>query len=420
MNTPALVPWAIGANVYEVNIRQYTPEGTFQAFSQHLPRLKEMGVAILWLMPITPISQLHRLGTLGSYYACSSYVQINEEFGTLQDFKQLVQQAHALDMKLIIDWVANHTGWDHEWTTHHADWYIKDAGGNFTEKNGWKDVIDLDFSKTEMREAMKAAMMFWVQEAGIDGFRCDMAHLVPLNFWKEAREFCETNKPLYWLAECEQSDYHAVFNTSYAWGWMHATEKYHKGEGNLQNVRQVLHAYSQYPAGANKLFFTSNHDENSWNGTEYEKYGNAALAWAVFSCTWPGMPLLYSGQEMALKKRLEFFNKDVIEWTATPPLAEFYQRLFQLRASNLAIREGELFILPSQQDDKVLLFFRKYQEQIVLILLNVSSESRVQVTVEHPWLPGKYRQLFSRLAYDFGLKENFELQSGEYLVFEKL
>jgi glycosidase len=371
-------------------------------------------------MPITPISQLHRLGTLGSYYACSSYVQINEEFGTLQDFKQLVQQAHALDMKLIIDWVANHTGWDHEWTTHHADWYVKDAAGNFTEKNGWKDVIDLDFSKTEMREAMKAAMMFWVQEANIDGFRCDMAHLIPLDFWKEAREFCEMNKPLYWLAECDQSDYHAVFNTSYAWGWMHATEKFHKGEGSLQDVRQVLHAYTQYPAGANKLFFTSNHDENSWNGTEYEKYGNAALAWAVFSCTWPGMPLLYSGQEMALKKRLEFFNKDVIEWTATPPLAEFYQRLFQLRASNAAIREGELFILPSQQDDKVLLFFRKYQEQIVLILLNVSSESRVQVTVEHPWLPGKYRQLFSRLAYDFGLKENFELQSGEYLVFEKL
>jgi glycosidase len=281
-------------------------------------------------------------------------------------------------------------------------------------------VIDLDFSKTEMREAMKAAMMFWVQEAGIDGFRCDMAHLVPLDFWKEAREFCETNKPLYWLAECDQSDYHAVFNTSYAWSWMHATEKFHKGEGSLQDVRQVLHAYTQYPAGANKLFFTSNHDENSWNGTEYEKYGNAALAWAVFSCTWPGMPMLYSGQEGALKKRLEFFNKDVIEWIATPPLAEFYQRLFQLRASNAAIREGELFILPSQHDDKVLLFFRRYHEQVVLILLNVSSESRVQVTVEHPWLPGKYRQLFSQLVYDFGVKENFELQSGEYLVFEKL
>ena len=420
MSTPALVPWAIGANVYEVNIRQYTPEGTFQAFSKHLPRLKEMGVAILWLMPITPISQLHRLGILGSYYACSSYVQINEEFGTLQDFKQLVQQAHTLDMKLIIDWVANHTGWDHEWTIPHADWYVKDAAGNFTEKNGWKDVIDLDYSKTEMREAMKAAMKFWVQEADIDGFRCDMAHLVPLDFWKEARAFCETNKPLYWLAECDQSDYHMVFNTSYAWGWMHATEKFHKGEGSLQDVRQVLHAYTQYPAGANKLYFTSNHDENSWNGTEYEKYGNAALAWAVFSCTWPGIPLLYSGQEGALKKRLEFFNKDVIDWTATPSLAQFYQRLFQLRKRNAAIREGELFILPSQQDDKVLLFIRKFQEQVVLILLNVSNESRVQVSVEHPWLPGKYRQLFSQLVYDFGVKENFELQSGDYLVYEKV
>ena len=414
------VPWASGATIYEVNIRQYTPEGNFRAFAKHLPRLQAMGVGIIWLMPITPISKLNRLGTLGSYYACSSYVAINDEYGTLQDFIALIQEVHALGMKLIIDWVANHTGWDHEWTIPHSDWYIKDASGNFTEKNGWKDVIDLDYSQSDMRTAMKDAMRFWVQEANIDGFRCDMAHLVPIDFWVEARQYCDAVKPLYWLAECDQSDYHSVFNTSYAWSWMHATEKYHKGEGSLHDLRQVLHSYSQYPAGATKLFFTSNHDENSWNGTEYEKYGIAAMAWTVFCFTFNGIPLIYSGQEIPLKRRLAFFQRDTIDWKFPPALSQFYFLLSDLRKRNAAITNGETYWLPSPHDHQVLLYFRKNQEQVVLVMLNVSNDSRLTIHIEHPWLPGNYRQLFSQLEYSFTEKASFELQAGEYLVYEKI
>jgi len=220
------VDWAVNTNIYEVNIRQYTPEGTFNAFAKHLPRLKDMGVDILWLMPITPISVAERQGTLGSYYACSSYVQINPEFGNLADFKKLVDEAHILGIKLIIDWVANHTGYGHEWTINHADWYMKDAAGNFTEENGWKDVIDLNYDVAPMREAMIKAMQYWVTECDIDGFRCDMAHLVPLDFWMGARKQCDRLKPLFWLAECEEVKYHDAFDVSYAWQWMHTTEKW--------------------------------------------------------------------------------------------------------------------------------------------------------------------------------------------------
>ncbi|MCW3086841.1 MAG: 1,4-alpha-glucan branching protein, partial [Sediminibacterium sp.] len=225
----SMVSWAEGSNIYEVNIRQYTEEGSFAAFGKHLPRLRAMGVEILWLMPVTPISEKIRQGTLGSYYACSSYTDTNPEFGTAADFKTLVQEAHALGFKLIIDWVANHTGWDHSWTVRHPEWYLHDAEGNFTDKHGWHDVIDLDFTNNDMRAAMTDAMQYWVREFDIDGFRCDMAHLVPLDFWKDARTKCDALKPLFWLAECEVIAYHDVFDTSYAWWWMHVTEDHAKG-----------------------------------------------------------------------------------------------------------------------------------------------------------------------------------------------
>ncbi|TDO28359.1 alpha-amylase family glycosyl hydrolase [Sediminibacterium goheungense] len=413
-----VVPWAQSASVYEVNIRQYTAEGSFQAFAKHLPRLQEMGIDILWLMPVTPISIAERQGSLGSYYACSSYTEINPEFGSKADFQALVEEAHALGMKLIIDWVANHTGYDHHWTKEHPDWYVKDADGNFTERNGWKDVIDLDFTQASMRQAMIASMQYWVKEFDIDGFRCDMAHLVPLDFWMDARTACDTIKPLYWLAECEEIQYHHAFDTSYAWWWMHTTEKFVKGETGLHEIREVLHAYSQYPAGASKLFFTANHDENSWNGTEYEKYANCAKAWAVFTCTWQGVPLIYSGQENPNLKRLAFFDKDLIEWNAEPQLHGFYQRLLQLRKNNFAITRGETFILPTDALP-VMAYFRKFEAEVVLVLLNLSNKEKVTVQVNHNWLPGKFRHLFSDLIYAFSDEESYELLPGDYLIYVK-
>jgi glycosidase len=270
------VNWALRANVYEVNLRQYTKEGTLASFAAHLPRLADMGVTVLWFMPITPIGSKGRLGSLGSYYACSSYTEINPEFGSLKDFIDVVQAAHALGMKVIIDWVANHTGQDHVWTISSPDFYMQDAHGNFTERNGWSDVIDLNYNNPRMRTAMIDAMRYWIDAAGIDGFRCDMAHLVPLNFWIEARQALDAIKPLYWLAECEDARYFEAFDTTYAWAFMHATASINRHEPNLNPVLDQLDIYKSEGANTHKLFFTSNHDENSWNGTEYEKYGVTA------------------------------------------------------------------------------------------------------------------------------------------------
>ncbi len=414
-----IVTWATGANVYEVNTRQYTIEGSFSAFAKHLPRLKDMGVSILWLMPITPISIERRQGTLGSYYACSSYVQINSEYGTMDDFKVLVKLSHALGFKLIIDWVANHTGYGHEWTHTHNDFYLKDDQGNFTEKNGWVDVIDLDFANFKMRNAMINAMKFWITECDIDGFRCDMAHLVPLDFWRAARTACDALKSLFWLAECEVPEYHQVFDVTYAWEWMHVSGNLAKHNASLQQMKDVLSKYAQYPQGAQKLFFTSNHDENSWNGTEYEKYGDAAKAFAVFACTWPGMPLIYSGQELPNFKRLKFFDKDLIEWTDKPPaLQDFYKTLLTTRKNNSAFHQGaQATILQTNNDDKVLAFLLVNETDKALVIINLSNASDLKFSLSQDSLPGNYLNIFSEKEYTIETDVPVSLGSYEFAVY---
>ena len=411
------VSWANTASIYEVNIRQYTAEGTFKAFEKHLPRIKEMGIDIIWLMPITPISQVNKKGSLGSYYACSSYTKISPEFGSETDFKDLVDAAHALGMKVIIDWVANHTGCHHEWMQANPSWFTQDAAGNFTERNGWDDVVDLNFDNTSMRIALIDAMEFWVNQFNIDGFRCDMAHLVPLDFWIEARTNLEKIKILYWLAETEDIAYHQVFDTSYAWAWMHASKKVGKELDGLQEVYNVLHQYAQYPKGAYKLFFTSNHDENSWNGTEYEKYGIAAKAWAVFTATWNGQPLIYSGQELPNTKRLAFFDKDQIEWTTElPRLHQFYKTLLTARKAFPVLQSSNVFNLPTE--GAVMAYLKQDQGQTALVVLNFSAD-RQHLHVAHEAFSGRFTNLFSGLSFEFNGDSHFELMPGEYIVYLK-
>jgi glycosidase len=411
------VSWANTASIYEVNIRQYTAEGTFKAFEKHLPRIKEMGIDIIWLMPITPISQVNKKGSLGSYYACSSYTKISPEFGSETDFKDLVDAAHALEMKVIIDWVANHTGCQHEWIQANPSWFTQDAAGNFTERNGWDDVVDLNFDNPLMRIALIDAMEFWVNQFNIDGFRCDMAHLVPLDFWIEARTNLEKIKILYWLAETEDIAYHQVFDTSYAWAWMHASKKVGKELDGLQEVYNVLHQYAQYPKGAYKLFFTSNHDENSWNGTEYEKYGIAAKAWAVFTATWNGQPLIYSGQELPNTKRLAFFDKDQIEWTTElPRLHQFYKTLLTARKAFPVLQSSNVFNLPTE--GAVMAYLKQDQGQTALVVLNFSAD-RQHLNVAHEAFSGRFTNLFSGLSFEFNGDSYFELMPGEYIVYLK-
>jgi len=415
------VSWALRANIYEVNLRQYTKEGTLASFAAHLPRLADMGVAVLWFMPITPISLKGRLGTLGSYYACSDYTAINGEFGTEQDFIAVVHAAHELGMKVIIDWVANHTGQDHVWTISNPNFYIQDSHGNFTERNGWTDVIDLNFDNRDMRKAMIDAMRYWVDTAGIDGFRCDMAHLVPLNFWIEARQSLDSIKPLYWLAECEDARYFEAFDTTYAWAFMHASGSINRYEPSLNPVMEQLERYASEGANTQKLFFTSNHDENSWNGTEYEKYGVTAKAWAVFTATWGGLPLVYSGQEIPNHKRLSFFEKDELAWsqqTKEPTLHGFYKSLLSLRAQNDAVVFGQNQMLQTPYPNSIIGFIKKHQNNVVLVLLNISEHHRLAFEISHPLLSGTFEQIFSGLRFSFSGNEKFELQAGEYLVYQ--
>ncbi len=413
------VSWAKGANVYEVNIRQYTFEGTFESFRKHLPRLQGMGVEILWLMPITPISIEKRQGPLGSYYACSSYTTINPEFGSLNDFKALIADAHSRGMKVIIDWVANHTGYDHHWKTEHPDWYERNASGEFYDENGWEDVIDLKYSNSAMRQEMIRSMQYWISECDLDGFRCDMAHLVPLDFWKEARSTCDNIKPVFWLAETDNNEYHDVFDASYAWSWMHKSEQFFRGHCPFHEFKHELESVAQLPDDCYKLLFTTNHDENSWNGTEYEKYGDAAKVLAVLCCTYKAMPLVYSGQELPNPKRLKFFDKDQIEWNNEPELHEFYQTLLQGRDQSNALKFGSIEMLSTNADDKVIAFIRKHESRQVLVLLHVSNTEKLKVTVQHESFHGKFESLFSGLHFDFTTEMNFELEPWGYLVYHK-
>jgi alpha-amylase len=417
------VEWSYNGSIYEVNIRQYTPEGTFNAFAAHLPRLREMGIQILWFMPITPISMEMRQGSLGSYYACSDYTAINPEFGTLDDFKALVKQAHDMGFKVIIDWVANHTGWDHVWTKTHPEYFKRDSEGKFYDTNNWHDVIDLNFYDGGLRNAMTDAMKYWVTTCDIDGFRCDMAHLVPLDFWQQARIALDAVKPLFWLGETEQYQYLDVFDCWYAWHWMSFTAMYCKQEKNLYNLQEVLKRYDkEFPTEAFELFFTTNHDENSWNGTEYEKYGSAAKALAVFSCTYNGLPLIYSGQELPNRKRLKFFDKDPIEWTGTFELHEFYKTLLQFRKQHPAFMAGDRatprFIV-TNESHHVLSFVRRNQGREVFVALNLSPHHLViQLPVEG--IEGNYTNIFNGEKLALTTAGSFELKGWDYLVLDRI
>lgn len=417
--------WKHTTNIYEVNLRQYTKEGTFAAFQKELPRLKAMGVETIWFMPITPIAQEKKKGSLGSQYAASDYASINPEFGNMEDFKNLVNAAHEQGLKVIIDWVANHTGWDHVWTKSHPEYYLHDADGSFHIASGMDDIIELDYSNSEMRKAMIDAMKFWVKETNIDGFRCDLASWVEVDFWQQARPEVEKIKPLFWLGEfdeLENPEYGKVFDASYSWTWMHKTEDYYKKNLPLQELKDLLMKYSAIGDSSMRAWFTSNHDENSWNGTEYEKYGVIAKPLAVFSATWNGVPLLYSGQELPNMKRLEFFEKDPIEWNGTYQLNDFYKTLLNLKSQNPALRGGDpavtTYFVNTTANDKILAYIRKNGKDEVLVILNLSKED-VDFSLEDSNVSGKFTEIFTKESLNSDINKDFKMKVSGYKVFVK-
>ena len=337
--------WSKNATIYEVNVRQYTSEGTFNAFSEHLPRLKEMGVDILWFMPIHPIGKVNRKeneDSMGSYYSVQDYKAVSTDYGTEEDFRVLVEQVHNLGMKVILDWVPNHTAWDNPWTEN-KDWYVLNEKGDFIPPLGtdWTDVIQLNYANEDMRTSMIDAMKYWVAEFGVDGYRCDVAGKVPTDFWVRAHNELDEIKDVFMLAEDGEPELLLeAFDMNYAWEYAHIIREIAKGAMTFDRLDSLLmEDAKKFPDNSYRMFFTSNHDENSWKGTDTDLYGNNFQNFAVLSATIDGMPLIYSGQEAVLDKQLLFFEKDEIDWKDYA-LVDFYTDLLALNKRNRALWNG--------------------------------------------------------------------------------
>ena len=393
------------AIIYEANIRQYSPEGTFDAFTKDIPSLKNLGVKIIWVMPVHPISMTNRKATggqfvsdikdpeeqkkyLGSYYAVSDYRGVNPEFGTKEDLRKLINTAHANNMYVILDWVPNHTGWDHKWIKEHPDFYTKNAKGEITdpinedgESYGWQDVADLNYNNPDMRNAMIADMKYWITDENIDGFRCDVAGEVPTDFWEEAIPQLRAEKDIFMLAEAWEPELMKggeLFDMCYGWGNHHLMVAIAKGEKNAADWDKYMEdTAEQYEKDDIIMNFIANHDENSWNGTVNESFGEAKEIMAALSYMTPGMPLIYSGQEYDLDHRLKFFEKDEI-----PKTKGFFYPLFeklgQLKTGNSALNGGKNAAsytrITTGENDKILAFVREKDGQKVYFIGNLTNK----------------------------------------------
>lgn len=426
--TPAMVSvanfpeWSNDAVIYEVNLRQYTPEGTLAAFEKHLPRLQELGVEILWLMPIHPVSVKNRKGSLGSYYAVQDYKKINPDYGTFEEFKAFVDKCHSMGFKVILDWVANHTGWDNVWITEHPEWYTTDSVGRIIAPIAdWSDVADLNYNNAEMRAAMIDALEYWVREAGIDGYRCDVAGMVPIEFWEQARAALDKIKPVYMLAEDQDTEelMQKAFNSNYGWSFHSVMNKIAKGEAGIDAVKNYF-AYidSTYPEGSYPMQFTSNHDENSWNGTEYERMGDAAKTFAALTFVVPGMPLIYSGQETGNNKRLSFFDKDQIEW-GNEEIQNFYEKLIDIKQSNKALWNGNAgafaHFLHTGQENSMIVIDRTVEGNRVVAIFNLSAQP-VSNSVDCPRITGTYKNAMTGEEITCAQGQTFNLKGWEYMI----
>jgi len=417
--------WTRNANIYEVNIRQYTPEGTIKAFEAHLPRLKEMGVEILWLMPIFPISEKERKGSMGSCYAVADYQLVNPDYGTLEDFKKLVEEAHKLDMKIILDWVANHTGWDNHIMAEHKEWYTQNEKGEVIMPAGtdWSDTADLNYDNKDLRKYMIESLEYWLREANIDGYRCDMAAMVPTGFWEDARKQLDKIKPVFMLAEAWEPELvNSAFDMAYGWDFHHMMNDIAKGEKNVADIDKYFAKIDTlYPEDSYMMNFLTNHDENSWAGTINERMGDSQKAFAALIYTIPGMPLIYTGQEAGLSHKLLFFEKDQVDWT-NEKLMPFYTALNKLKASNKALQNGKkggaLVRLSADKAEQVYAFSRESEGDKIVVIMNLSAEA-LDAKVSGASLKGKYTEYFTNDKVDFSAEENMNIKAWEYKVFVK-
>ncbi len=411
--------WCKDAVIYEINLRQFTQEGTFRAAEAHLPRLKQLGVSILWLMPIHPIGLKNRKGTLGSPYAVQDYFSLNSEFGNLDDMRHFVDIAHELGFHIIIDWVANHSAWDNVLVEQHPDWYAKNHEGDFTPTPwwDWDDIIDFDYSVPELRAYMARAMCYWLKETDIDGYRCDVAGFVPQDFWAQVREELCDIKPVFMLAEWEARDVHYdAFDMSYAWSWNEAMHGIALGKLPLSKLYKYYSWNEKtYPKASMRMTFVSNHDKNAWDGTQFEQFGEALECAVVLSVLGEGMPLIYNGQEAGNPKRLAFFERSPINWR-THNIGDLYTDLIALKKAHSALHNGQwgarMIPVKNSHADKVFSFVRQDEKSKVLVLLNFSGESLTVSLSSNiafgrvtDWLSGERIELTNRCEFSLGAWE---------------
>ena len=427
------------AVIYEANIRQYSPKGTFEEFTKDIPVLKELGVKILWVMPIHPVSKLKRKAKgdlftsqiedeaerkkyLGSYYSVSDFKAINPEFGNLYDFKDLVLTAHNNGIYVILDWGPNHTGWDHPWITKHPDWYTQDEQGNIvdpldpsTGKSwGWTDVADLNYDNMDMRKEMIADMKYWVDEIDIDGFRVDVAHQVPVPFFKTAIEELEKVKPLFMLAEAEKKElFSAGFDMHYGWEGHHLLNSIAKGEKNAQDFRQYIMKQDTMLGDQDfSMNFVTNHDENSWAGTLRERMPESKELFTVLTYLMPGMPLIYSGQEYDLDHRLKFFEKDSIPKQKGDYFG-LLKKLGELKNTSTSLHGGkdaaDMNVINS--GDGIIAFSRSKGDKKVTFIANVT-----EVEVGYAGITGEYIDYISGNKLTIDNKEGLRLDPWEYVL----
>lgn len=425
--------WVRSAVLYECNVRQFSPSGNFQGLRAQLPRLRDLGIDVLWIMPIHPIGVLNRKlnpSDLGSPYSVRDYLAVNPDFGTEKDFIKLVSEAHDLGLKVILDWVPNHTAWDSEWKKNHPE-YFTQYKGDFTvplNENGepildWSDVCDLNYDNPATRAAMIEAMQYWIKKADIDGFRVDMAGLVPNDFWEELRPALDSIKPVFMLSEWQDEPKHfqSCFQTNYGWKWKDITKDIAASKQPAQSLDTLLqYLNNTYPEGYTQLYFTQNHDENSWNGTETELYGPAADVFNILAFTWQGIPMLYNGQEDGLSQRLSFFGKDPIAWKDMGKTL-FYQKLCELRHNNRALWAGKhggpLEKIKTNHDNQVYAFSREKEGDRLVVLLNLSPKP-CTVTL-HPSdavVSGVYLNVFGASTFQLTKDMQLNLKPWEYLV----
>lgn len=417
--------WSRNAVLYEVNIRQFTPEGTFNAFAKHLPRLKQLGVDILWLMPINPIGIKNRKEALGSYYSVKDYEDVNPEFGTLEDFKKLLVKSHDLGFHVIIDWVPNHSSWDNKLLEEHPDWYVKDSLGKFIPPIGtdWTDVVQFDWSKKELQDYMVGALKFWA-ELGVDGFRVDHPHKTPYEFWDRARVELNKVRPVFMLAENEdQIDFMKKgFDMSYAWELHHLMNRIAQGKDSVKALNKYYHKEdSIFPQNVYRMVFMDNHDENSWNGTINSRMGVAQNAFAIFIFTTQGVPLLYNGQEVCLNKSLKFFVRDTIKWD-TCSLTGFYRDLIKLKKANKALWNGEfggkMEIIKTNKTKQVFAYYREKDENRIVVFLNLSKKP-VALKPDLKSVNGSYSEYSTGLKVSLPFSDSLRLEPWGYKVLVK-